>query len=139
MALAFSFAACEKNEVLPDYQVAGTSTATIAQISVSNDEPLSGEEITVTLYYVNLEEDPATGIELLEQVGGSGFTTVTTMDESSASLDAEITRTYTYTVPDVEVGTAIRLDMVLSSQNKEFPQREKVDLEVSEEEEETEE
>lgn len=139
MVLAFALAACEKNEVLPDYQLVGTSTATIADISVSNDEPLPGEEITVTLYYVNLEEDPATEIELLEQVGSGDFTTITTLDESSASVSEEITRTYTYTVPDVEVGTSITLDMLLSSQTKEYPQRERVSIEVSEEEEETEE
>lgn len=139
MVLAFALAACEKNEVLPDYQLVGTSTATIADISVSNDEPLPGEEIIVTLYYVNLEEDPVTSVELLEQIGDGEFSNVTTIDGLTLLTDGEVTQTYTYTVPDVEVGTSITLDMVLSSQTKEYPQRERVSIEVSEEEEETEE
>lgn len=130
LVLLFAFSACEENDVLPDYELVGTATATLADISVSNDEPLSGEEITVTLYYVNRPDDPATQIELLEQIGDGDFTTETTLDESSAVADQEITRTYTYTVPDVEAGTEITLDMLLSSQNREFPQRERVNIEV---------
>ena len=131
-----TLSACAENDLLPDYELVGTATATIAEISVSNDEPLVGEEVTVTLYYVNRPDDPATQIELLKQVGSGDFITETTLDESSAAADQEITRTYTYTVPNVEVGTAITLDMVLSSQNREFPQRERVSLEVSEPEDE---
>lgn len=131
-----TLSACAENDLLPDYELVGTATATIAEISVSNDEPLPGEEVTVTLYYVNRPDDPATQIELLEQVGSGDFTTEVTLDESSAAADQEITRTYTYTVPNVEVGTEITLDMLLSSQNREFPQRERVSLEVSEPEEE---
>lgn len=136
MALAFAVAACEKNDVLPDYELVGTATSTIADISVSNSSPLPGEEVIVTFYYVNLASDPATEIELLEQIGSGDFTSETTLDESSAATGEEITRTYTYTVPDLEVGTEITLDMVLSSQNREFPQRERVNLEISEPEEE---
>lgn len=131
-----TLSACAENDLLPDYELVGTATATIAEISVSNDEPLVGEEVTVTLYYVNRPDDPATQIELLKQVGSGDFITETTLDESSAAADQEITRTYTYMVPDVEVGTEITLDMVLSSQNREFPQRERVSLEVSEPEDE---
>lgn len=134
--LVLGFSACAENDLLPDYELVGTATATIADISVSNDEPLVGEEVTVTLYYVNRPDDPATQIELLEQVGSGDFTTEVTLDESTAAADQEITRTYTYTVPDVEVGTEITLDMLLSSQNREFPQRERVSLEVSEPEDE---
>ncbi|MFP4092101.1 MAG: hypothetical protein ACLFT3_17465 [Cyclobacteriaceae bacterium] len=125
-------ASCEKNDVLPDYELVGTSTATIASISVSDAEPVAGEEIVVTLYYVNLSEDPATEIRLLQSLGDADFTEVTTLDESSAAVSQEITRTFTYTVPSVDPGTGIDLDMVLSTQ-REFPQRERVSLEVAEE------
>ncbi|WPP53243.1 hypothetical protein [Catalinimonas niigatensis] len=126
---------CEDNEVLPDYEKVGTSTATVADISVSNAKPLPGEAIVVTINYVNLAEDPATEIELLAKVGSGNFGALTTLDESSAGISEEITRTYTYTVPDVEFGTVIILDMVLNSENSEFPQRERVTIEVTEEEE----
>jgi len=131
MALFFGFSACVENDLLPDYEKVGTATATLAEISVSNDEPLAGEEVTVTLYYVNRPDDPATQIELLEQIGSGDFTSEVTLDESSAAADQEITRTYAYTVPDVDAGTEITLDMLLSSQNREFPQRERVSLEVT--------
>ncbi len=131
ITLLFAFSACEENDLLPDYEKVGTATATLAEISVSKDEPLAGEEVTVTLYYVNRPDDPATQIELLEQIGSGDFTSEATLDESSAAADQEITRTYTYTVPNVEVGTEITLDMLLSSQNREFPQRERVSLEVT--------
>ena len=120
---------CEENEELPDLQTVGTSTATIAEISVSNDEPEPGEEITITLYYVNLAEDPASELEVLQKVGEGDFTELTTMDESSAAVDAEITRTVNYTVPDVDSATVITLDMLLSSQQA-FPQRERTSLTV---------
>lgn len=131
MALVFTLAACEKNDVLPAYELVGTATSTIADISVSNTEPLPGEEIVVTFYYVNLASDPATEIELLEQLGSGDFSSVTTLDESSAAVSEEITRTFTYAVPDVADGTQITLDMLLSSQNKEFPQRERINVEVT--------
>ncbi len=137
MALAFVITSCEKNEVLPDYDLVGTATSTVADISVSNDEPVPGEEIVVTLYYVNRADDPATGIELLVKVGGGDFSPLTTLDESSSNLDEEITKTYAYTVPEVDFETVIVLDMVLSSQNKEFPQRERAEIEVTEPEETT--
>lgn len=120
---------CEENEALPDFQTVGTSTATIAEISLSNDEPEPGEEITITLYYINLAEDPASELEVLQRVGDGDFTELTTMDESSAEADAEITRTVNYTVPNVDSATVITLDMLLSSQ-KEFPQRERTSLTV---------
>ncbi len=122
--------ACEKNEVLPDYALAGTSTVTLADISVSNEKPVAGEQVSVTLYYVNVGEDPAKQITLLEKVGGSDtFTEIVTLDESSAAVNAEVTRTFTYTVPAVPSKTDIVIDMVLRSQ-KEFPQRERVTLTV---------
>lgn len=120
---------CEENEELPGFQTVGTSTATIAEISLSNDEPEPGEEITITLYYINLAEDPVSELEVLQQVGDGDFTELTTMDESSAAVDAEITRTVNFTVPNVDSATVITLDMLLSSQ-KEFPQRERTSLTV---------
>ncbi len=130
LAIGLLAVACSKNEVLPDYALAGTSTATLAEISVSNDEPVAGEQVTVTLYYVNLGEDPAKQIMLLEKIGSSDtFTEIATLDESSASANAEVTRTFTYTVPAVPGKTGIVIDMVLRSQ-KEFPQRERVTLTV---------
>lgn len=128
-AIGLLLMACDKNEVLPDYEMVGTSTATLAQISVSNDEPVAGEAITVTLYYVNLQADPVKEIKVLEQVGDGSFADLTTLDESSAQTQAEITRTLTYTVPAVAADTEIALDMVLSSQ-REYPQRERVTLTV---------
>lgn len=120
---------CEENDELPDFQTVGTSTATLATISISNDEPDPGEEITITLYYVNMEEDPASQLQVLQKVGSADFSELTTMDESSAQVSSEITHTVNYTVPNVESGTAITFDMLLSSQ-KEFPQRERASLEV---------
>ena len=120
---------CEENQELPDLQTVGTSTATIAEISVSNDEPEPGEEVSITLYYINIAEDPATELQVLQKVGSGDFTALTTLDESSAQVSAEITRTVNYIVPNVDSATVITLDMLLSSQ-KEFPQRERTSLTV---------
>jgi len=120
---------CEENQEIPDLQTVGTSTATIAEITLSNDEPEPGEQITISLYYVNIAEDPATELQVMEQVGSGEFTEVTKLDESSAEISAEITREVSYTVPAVDSATVITLDMLLSSQ-KEFPQRERASLTV---------
>ncbi len=120
--------ACEENEVLPDHQTVGTSTATIAEISVSNEEPVPGEEVIVTVNYVNLTEDPAKSIQILEQIGDGSFAELTTIDASSDPVNEEVTQTFPYTVSAVS-GTTVLLDMVLTSQ-REFPQRERVTLSV---------
>lgn len=120
---------CEENEELPGFDTVGTSTATIAEISLSNDEPEPGEQITITLYYVNLAEDPASELQVLQKVGAGDFAELTTLDESSAQVASEITRTVNYTIPNVDSATVITLDMLLSSQ-KEFPQRERASLTV---------
>jgi len=119
--------ACEENEQLPDLQTVGTSTATVVDLGLSNDAPQPGEQVTLSINYVNLASDPASQIEVLEQVGDGDFTTVTQLDESSASPDSEITRTVTYTVPALDSGTVVNLDMLLRTQ-REFPQRERVSL-----------
>lgn len=127
----WALSACEKNEVLPDHAYEGTSTATLATISVSNDAPVAGEEVTITLYYVNMAEDPASQLQLLQQIGDGDFSEVTSFDESSAPVNEEITRTFSYTVPaELDSGTAVTFDMLLSSQ-KDFPQRERTSLEVT--------
>lgn len=126
-----ALAACEKNEVLPGYEYVGTSTATLASISVSNDAPVAGEEVTITLYYVNMAEDPAAQLQLLQQIGGGDFSEISSFDESSAPVDKEVTRTFSYVVPaELDSGTVITFDMLLSSQ-KDFPQRERTSLEVA--------
>lgn len=129
LTLFLSTVACEKNDIIPDYELVGTSTATIAEIALPNDTLAPGEEVVVTLYYVNLDEDPAASIQLLEQIGSADFSEVTMLDESSAPLDEEITRSYTYTVPQADDGTDITLDMVLTSQRA-FPQRERTSFVV---------
>jgi hypothetical protein len=130
--LSLTFTACEENDLLPDYEYVGTSTATLASIGVSNDEPAPGETIEVTMTYANTVEDPASQLRVLASVDGGDFTEVTTFDESSAPTNEEISRTFSYTVPNVDDGTEIDLDMVLSTQ-REFPQRERTSIEVTEE------
>lgn len=127
--ISFLMMACEENEVLPDHQTVGTSTATVAGISVSNETPAPGEQVTVTINYVNLSEDPAQRIQILEKIGEEGsFAELTSFDASSDPVNEEVTQTFTYTVPAVSE-TTVLLDMVLTSQ-REFPQRERAALSV---------
>jgi hypothetical protein len=119
--------ACEENEQLPDLQTVGTSTATVVDLGLSNDAPQPGEQITLSINYVNLASDPASQIEVLEQIGDGDFTTLTQLDESSATPDSEISRTVAYTVPMLDSGTVVTMDMLLRTQ-REFPQRERISL-----------
>jgi hypothetical protein len=119
--------ACEENEQLPDLQTVGTSTATVVDLGLSNDAPQPGEQITLSINYVNLASDPASQIEVLEQIGDGDFTTLTQLDESSATPDSEISRTVAYTVPMLDGGTVVTMDMLLRTQ-REFPQRERISL-----------
>ena len=127
--LTITLTACEENEALPDLQTVGTSTATLVELALSNETPEPGENVTLAISYVNMAEDPASQIEVLEQVGEGDFTSLTQLDESSAAPDSEITRTVTYTVPALDSGTVVTLDMLLSTQ-REFPQRERIELTV---------
>jgi len=111
---------CEEEEAAT-YEVIGESTDTITDLSVSNDEPEPGDEVIVTAYYVNIGEDPASKIDMYVTVDGGSRSLVTTLDESSASEDAEIVRTFVFTVPAaLSEGTEIVMDMELHTQ-REFP------------------
>ena len=121
--------ACEENEQLPDLQTIGTSTATVVELSLSNDEPIPGESVTLDISYVNPPSDPATQIEVLQQVDDGDFTSLTQLDESSAAAGTQVSRSVNYTVPALDSGTVVTLDMLLSTQ-REFPQRERISLTV---------
>ncbi len=121
--------ACEENQQIPDLQTVGTSTATVVELSLSNDEPVPGENVTLAISYVNPVDDRATQIEVLEQIADNDFTSLTQLDESSAAAGSQISRSVSYTVPALDSGTVVTLDMLLSTQ-REFPQRERVSLTV---------
>lgn len=132
LAIAILFnTSCEEDEVAT-YEIIGKSTDTITDFSASDSEALAGEAVTLTMYYVNISEDPASKIDLYAKVGDGSRSLVTTLNESSASTDAEITRTFEYTVPaGVSDGTAIDLEMELFTQ-VEFPKLERVTVSVVE-------
>ncbi len=118
---------CDENDPTPAYDVVGQSYVTIANVSVSNDEPIADDNITVTLYYVNYNEDPAQSVTLIVERGGVQ-TTLETFDESSAGF-GERSLTYTYTVPDDATGESITFIGEFRS-NLEFPQVEEADIDV---------
>lgn len=122
---------CEENNLVPDYAYVGTSTATIFTLSVSNDEPVAGEEITINVNYVNQSEDPAEELQVVVDINDAGFTTLATTDESSAAAGSEVTKSFNYQVPSVASGTDIVFDVLLSTQRM-FPQRERLTIEVTE-------
>ncbi len=132
LAISLTFVACEKNDQLPNYELLGTSTATIVEIDFPKDTVAQGEQVDVTFTYVNLTEDPIKSAQLLTKpdVEGADFTELTTLDQTSAPVDKEVTFTYTYTAPNVPDSTNVDIDMVLTSQ-KQFPQRERTSFVVS--------
>lgn len=118
---------CDENDPTPGYEVVGRSYETIADVSVSNEEPIPGETITVTLYYVNYSQDAAQSVTLIEDRNGSQ-TTLNMVDESNAAF-GERTINYTYEVPDDASGEDITFIGEFRS-NKEFPQVEVASIEV---------
>ncbi len=122
---------CEEADPVPDYEYVGTAAATVFSVSASNDEPTAGEEVTITITYVNRADDPAQELEALVKVGDEDFAQVNVLDESGAAVREEIIRTFSYEVPDVESGTSITVDVLLTTARV-FPQRERVTIEVAE-------
>lgn len=122
---------CEEADPVPNYEYVGTAAATVFSVSASNDEPTAGEEVTITITYVNRADDPARELEALVKVGDEDFAQVNVLDESGAAVREEVTRTFTYEVPDVESSTDITVDVLLTTARM-FPQRERVSLEVAE-------
>ena len=118
---------CDENDPTPDYQVIGQSYVTIANVSVSNDEPIADDNITVTLYYVNYDEDPAQSVTLVVERDGVQ-TTLETFDESTAGF-GERSLTYSYTVPNDAGGESITFIGEFRS-NLDFPQVEVTEIEV---------
>lgn len=119
LSLLFFLAACDENEVLPDYTKKGTATATVASITLSNTKPVATEEVTLTLTFVNPSVDPLKKVVLKAQVGAGDYTEIESFDEQSGEKDKEVTRTVTYVAP--APGTKVTFDMVITSQ-KEYPQ-----------------
>ncbi len=125
----FAFVSCDKNEIVPDYQKVGESTATVATLGASQTSVVPASTVTFTLNYVNLPSDPVESIILKAKVGENEYVELQTFDESAAATGQEHTRTATYTVPNVASKTKIIVDMVINSQ-KEFPQVERSTLTI---------
>ena len=119
---------CDENEILPRYEKKGTTTATVATIEVSNEEPEPGEAVTITLMYVNPTSDPVATVELKYKVGSANYSILQTFDENAGPKDEAITREINYVAPDA--GTTVTFDMVITSQ-KEYPQIMRASIEVS--------
>jgi hypothetical protein len=119
--------ACEKNQEVPDHEVVGEAYATAVSFSVSEDEPRPGDEITVSLTYANYTAAPVASVTFQKEVDDEAIANINVIDESGAALDAQITHSFTYMVPDAE---EIVLYAVLASAEREFPQIERVILEV---------
>jgi hypothetical protein len=119
---------CDENEIMPAYQKKGATTATVATIEVSNEEPEPGETVTITLMYVNPTSDPVATVELKYKVGSASYSVLQTFDENAGPKDEAITREVNYVAP--AAGTAVTFDMVITSQ-KEYPQIMRASIEVS--------
>lgn len=118
--------ACDENDVLPDHSIVGEAYATEVDFTVSNEEPVAGETVEVTLSYVNYSEDPIASVTFLESVDGGDRTEISSINESSAPVNEQVVRTFNYTVPTAsEVTVYVELRSA-----KEFPQIEKIDLSV---------
>ncbi len=129
LVLLMPFLACEENDEVPSYQLVGEAYATYVEFSVSDDNPPAGTDIDIVLSYSNYVEDPIVSITLLEQIGTGDRTEITTLNESSAPIGELVTRTISYTVPNVGSETNVSIFVELRSQ-KEFPQIEETELEV---------
>ena len=121
---------CEKFTPVPDYEYVGTSTATLFSLSVSDDAPLVGEEITITISYINQRTDPASSIQTLAKIGEGDFAEIVTMDQASQPVGEAISEAFTYPIPEVDSATTIIFDVLLNTQRT-FPQRERVSVTVS--------
>ncbi|MGK7395739.1 MAG: hypothetical protein ACNS62_14260 [Candidatus Cyclobacteriaceae bacterium M3_2C_046] len=129
LLIAFTNTSCEEEEAAT-FEIIGESTDTITDLSLSNSEPAPGEEVDITFYYVNISEDPAEKIDWYVKIGDGQRMLVETFNESSASQDAEITRTVTYSVPELAAETEIVIDMELFTQRT-YPKITRTDLTVT--------
>ena len=127
--LGILFFACDENDIMPAYDKKGTVTSTVAVLSVSNEEPASGETITVTLMYVNPTSDPLESVVLKAKIGSGDYTTLQTFDGQSSQMDVEIMEEVQYIAP--APGVEVTFDMVITSQ-KEYPQIKRASSEVGE-------
>lgn len=118
---------CDENDPVPDYEIIGRSYETIASVDVSNDAPIAGEIIVVTLEYVNYNEDPAQSVTLLVE-RNDVMTTLETFDESGAGEGVR-THTYSYMVPADAVAESITFIGEFRS-TLEFPQVEQTDITI---------
>lgn len=120
LAVAIAITGCDENDALPSYKKVGTSTHTVATITVSNAAPLPSENVTVKVSYVNPSSDPLKDVVIRVKVDAADYVDLETYNASSETKDQVIEKTFTYTAPATSAST-VTFDMVISSQ-KEFPQ-----------------
>src|SRR5688572_29929511 len=117
---------CDENESLPPFQTVGTATSTVASITASKTNPAPGENVKLTLRYVNLGSDPIQQVVLKAKVGAGAYADVQTFNESSAAVEEEIVHEVDVVAP-ATTATTVVYDMVLTS-GKEFPQIRRVQI-----------
>jgi hypothetical protein len=125
--LSVALFACDDNDIMPAYQKKGTTTATVASITVSNASPSAGQSINLTLDFINPASDPVTTVVLRARQGSGTFSDIQSFDEQSAAKDVEISHEVTYVTP-ASPGT-VTFEMVISSQ-KEYAQIRRTSISV---------
>ncbi len=121
-------AGCDENEAVPPFKTIGTTTHTMADISVSNDAPAPSEQVTVLISYVNPSSDLLKEITVKAKVGDADYVEIDKFSVPMEQADEISTKAIAYVAPATS-GTEVTFDMVITSQ-RQFPQVKRVTLET---------
>ncbi len=112
--LAVSLTSCfeEKDD---DYVVIG-AVASIPVFTISKNNPVAGEQVTVNIRYYS-ENVPVKEIRLTETIGAGTAAIVTTKTISDFDTEDSYLDSFPYVVPATAAGTAIRLTIEIQTTN----------------------
>lgn len=126
-SIAVLLTGCDDNEVMPAFQTKGTATQTVASIASSKANPVAGEQITLTMKFVNPSSDPVQQVQLKAKVGAATEYTVVETFTIQSGTDVEVIQTANYVAPGS--GTTVVFDMVITS-GREYPQVKRTSIKV---------
>jgi hypothetical protein len=114
LMMSISLTACfeEKDD---DFTVLGP-VATIPTFTISKNNPVAGESISVSIRYYS-ENIKVKEIRLTETIGTGAATVVTTKTISDFDINNSYVDAFNYVVPAVAAGTVIRLTVEIQTEN----------------------
>lgn len=126
MFISLLMTSCILEDVEPEYDIVG-AVGTISELTASTTTPRVGQTVNLRVVFYS-EHENATRLEM-NRLQGTVRTNLETRNFSTWNKEDSRVETFQFTVPEVTVGTTIRLEFVLFTESN-FSRNRTIDLRV---------